>query len=116
MLARTTANDATEAATADELEKKIPAKVLKDYLKAARTCTGEIDTIRDKLGKATGKLSEKYTVNSKMLGWIKQLDKMPAEKLADNLADLEYMLDVSGLNDRAKSAQRLPIEEAGGEE
>ena len=51
-----------------------------------------------------------------MFGWIRQLDRMSPEKLNDNLADLEYMLDASGLNERAKNAQRLPIEDRGGAE
>ena len=48
-----------------------------------------------------------------MLSWIRQLAKMPAEKLADKLAHFEYLLDISGLADRAKSAQRMDLGDDG---
>ena len=63
---------------------------------------------------AVAAVTEKYHLDKKMLSWIRQLAKMSPETLADKLAHFEYLLDVSGLNDRAKSAQRLGLGDEGG--
>jgi hypothetical protein len=101
--------DGTEQVKGSETEKKIPPRVLQKYLKDMTSHQGRIDEVRGEMGSLTEKTNEKYTVNKKAMGWIKQLWKMTPEKLADVLDDLNYMLDASGLNDKASSAQRLPM-------
>lgn len=104
---------ATENATAVEVEKKISGAKLKALLKAQRSGQDDIDEIKGKMGKPVAEAVEKYNLNTKMFGWIKQLDRMAPERLADNIDDFLHMLDASGLSDRAKTAQRLPIEDGG---
>ena len=115
MLARSETTDGTEKVKSSEIEKRINAKAMKDLLKGYRSADSDIDQIRLRRDGVVDKIIEKFHVNTKMLGWIKQLDKMTPEKLADNLDDFLHMLDVSGLKDRADSAQRLPIEDGAGE-
>ena len=117
MLAKTGDNpEGTEQATSADVEKKIPPRVLQKLMKDIRIGQDDIDSVRGTMGSAVAKATEKYSFNKKMFGWIRQLDRMSPEKLNDNLADHEYMLDASGLNERAKNAQRLPIEDRGGAE
>ena len=59
-------------------------------------------------------VTEKYHLDKQMLGWVRQLLRMSPEKLADKLAHFEYLCDISGLTDRAKSAQRLGLGDEGG--
>jgi len=115
MLARGEATDGTEQAKGSEVEKKINAVAMKKLLKDYRSADSDIDQLRLRRDGVVDKVIEKFNVNTKMLGWIKQLDKMTPEKLADNIDDFLHMFDVSGLRERAESAQRLPMEAEAGE-
>jgi len=114
MLAKT--GDTTEQATADEIQKRISPTAIKKLLKDLRSRQDDIDNISGQMGQAVAKATEKVNLNRKMFGWIRQLDRMPPEKLAVNIDDFMHMLDISGLNERAASAQRLPIESQEAEE
>lgn len=115
MLAKSgdTQEQGTEAVRPSEVQQKISAPALKKLLKLLEAKQEKIDELTGEIGGEIAKIVEKKNVNKKMLGWIRQLNRMTPEKLADNLDDFNDMLDKSGLNDRAASAQRLPM---GGEE
>jgi hypothetical protein len=98
-----------EQVTEREIQKQIPPKRFKDLLKTLDRSQDEIDEIKGAMGGAVAAVTEKYHLDKKMLSWIRQLAKMSPETLADKLAHFEYLLDISGLSDRAKSAQRLGL-------
>ena len=72
-----------------------------------RTKTAQSE-LAGELGSAIAKAVERFGTNRKALG---QLNRMEPVKLADFLDHFDYMLDVSGLEKRAKSVQRLPMGE-----
>jgi hypothetical protein len=75
-----------------------------------RTKTAQSE-LAGELGSAIAKAVERFGTNRKALGIIRQLNRMEPEKLADFLDHFDYMLDVSGLEKRAESVQRLPLAE-----
>lgn len=110
-----TGPDGTEQVTAAEVEKNIPPKKLKELLNNLDRAQEDIDELRGGMGGVMTAAVEKYHLDKKMIGWIRQLRRLSAEKLADKLAKFNYYLDASGLSDKAKSAQRLPLDEEAGE-
>ena len=118
MLSKTPATevDQTEAAKPSEVQKKVPATALKKYLKDMRAGQSDVDEVSGRMGQLTSNLTNKYSVNRQALSLIKRLDKKEPEKLADFLDDFLYMLDISGLSDRAKTAPRLLGDEGSGSE
>jgi hypothetical protein len=104
--------DGTEQVTSGETEKVISGPKLKRLLKNQRTGQDDMDSIRGRMGSEIALAVEKDNLDKKMFGWIKQLDRMSPEKLAYHLPNLLYMLDVSGINDRAEEAPKMPLNDA----
>ena len=103
-----------EQVTEREMQKQVPAKRFKELLGKLSRGQDEIDEIKSAMGGDISAVTEKYHLDKQMLGWVRQLLRMSPEKLADKLAHFEYLCDISGLTDRAKSAQRLGLGDEGG--
>ena len=105
-----TGHDGTEQVLGSEVEKMRPGK-LKKLLKEQRAGQNDMDEIRGSMGSAIATAVEKDNLDKKMFGWLKQLDRMTPEKLAYHLPNLFYMIDASGIGDRAQQAQKLALEQ-----
>ena len=106
-----TGHDSTEQVSGSEVEKMISASKLKKLLKEQRAGQNDMDEIRGSMGNAIATAVEKDNLDKKMFGWLKQLDRMTPEKLAYHLPNLFYMIDASGIGDRAQQAQKLALEQ-----
>jgi hypothetical protein len=100
-----------EAVKSSEVTGMITAKALDNILKLDKRTKNAQAELAGELGSEIGKAVEKYGTNRKALGVIRQLNRMEPEKLADFLDHFDYMLDVSGIEKRAESVQRLPLAE-----
>jgi hypothetical protein len=103
---------AKDEETGTDAAKRINAKACKALLKDLRSGQDDIDEVKGSMGGKVNAAIEKYNLNKKMFGWIRQFDRMTPERLADNYDDFLHLMDVSGLAERAKQAQRLALEEA----
>lgn len=91
----------------------INQKKLRSLLASARSARADISEIAGGMGEAISKAVENDHLDRKAFNIVKSLDKMEPDRLADVLENLEHYLDISGLNERAASAPRLPIGEEG---
>lgn len=106
--------DGTEQVTEEEVTKPITPRQLKDLLKVRDEARDDAAEARAKVNEAIENLRiQKHVhVNKRALRIIEQLRELTTEKLADEIDTLLYYLDASGLTDRAKKAQRLPLDDA----
>lgn len=100
-----------EAAKASDVRAMPPAKVVKQLIKDGRTAHQNIQSIAGEYGEAVKNAVEKHGVHRKALAIARQADRMEPPKLAEFLDHLDYMLDVAGLRERAKSAPRMDMGE-----
>ena len=102
----------TEDVKGSEVTKMITKSALASILALDRRTKAEQSELAGELGNKIAHAVETYGTNRKALGMIRQLNRMEPEKLADFLDHFDYMLDVSGLEKRAESVQRLPLADA----
>lgn len=99
---------------ADAKEEKarpaISQSKLRSLLASARSTKADVDEIVGTHRQQIAEAVEKHHLHKKALAIIKSLDRLEPEKLADCLDCLEHYLDISGLNDRAKTAPRLGLD------
>lgn len=86
-----------------ELREVISEKKLRSLLASARSAQKDIDEIAGGIGSEIKQAVEKSHLHRKAFAVIKTLDRMEPEKLADFLDNFEHYLEISGLNERAKS-------------
>lgn len=108
----------SKSARPSEVSAQIGKKKLEGLLRAHRNGAEDISTISGNLGKAVASAVENDHLHRKAFRAILAEDKMTPEKLAEYYDVLELYRDMSGLNERAKSAPRLALEpgEEDGEE
>jgi hypothetical protein len=102
-----------------EVRQVISEKEMEDFLRACRTTKEDMDELRGAIGGKTNAIVEKYGHTKWALGVCRNLDRLSPEKLAIELDDLEHLLEVAGLNERAKSAPSMDFakgEDAGEED
>lgn len=104
-------SEKTEAVKASEVSKMIPKSTLGSILALDKRTKAAQSELAGELGQKIANAVETYGTNRKALGVIRQLNRMEPEKLADFLDHFDYMLDISGLEKRAESVQRLPLAE-----
>jgi hypothetical protein len=118
------ARKANGAATAEEEEggggevvQQIAERTLKALLKSQAKLQGDIDEIQESLsslktemGNEVKKAKAKH-LDIEMFKIIKKLHKMSDEKLGYHLPNLLYMLDASGITERAQNAPPLQFEQ-----
>jgi phosphatidylserine/phosphatidylglycerophosphate/cardiolipin synthase-like enzyme len=81
---------------------------VRELLNVNRSASDNMDEIRSALGGTMQDAYQNHSVHKKAFGWIKQMDKMSAEKLHDLMGHFLYYYNVSGLKQRAESAPRMP--------
>jgi len=89
----------------------INQKKLRSLLSSARSARADISEIAGGMGEAIAKAVENDHLDRKAFNMVRALDKLEPDRLADVLENFEHYLDISGLNERAASAPRLPIGE-----
>jgi hypothetical protein len=105
-------HDGTEQATEKEIVKQINASQLKELLRLGDEVADDAAEGRKTVKEAIENLRMKkhIHVDPWALARIRDLRELSAEKLADRIGVLEFYLDISGLTDKAKRAQRLPLD------
>lgn len=93
----------------------INQKKLRSLLSSARSAQADITEIAGGMGEAIAKAVENDHLDRKAFNMVRALDKLEPDRLADVLENFEHYLDISGLNERAASAPRLPIGEEDGD-
>lgn len=107
-----TAAASVENVKGSEVTGMITKSVLGNILTLDKRTKRQQSELAGEIGSAVAKAVERFGTNRKALGIIRTLNRMEPEKLADFLDHFDYMLDISGLEDRAATVQRLPVGEA----
>lgn len=104
-----------QAVTGKDVTGMITKSVLNDILITDRKAKKAQGEIAGELGSKIASAVERFGTNRKALGIIRTLNRMEPEKIADFLDHFDYMLDISGIEERAAAVQRLPTGEAAGD-
>jgi hypothetical protein len=101
---------AAEVGPAGQARKAISQASLKSLMKSCASFKAEADSSNGSMREKIAYAVEHNHLNKGVFALIRRLDKLEAEKLLIFLEDLELYLDFSGLNDRADSVGKLPLE------
>lgn len=101
--------DQAEPPSAPPVLLPTPAK-LKSLMKQHRDAKANLTDIASDLSTATRGMVENNHLHVKAFNMCKALDRMSPEKLAEWADHFFPYYDMLGLADRAKTAQRLPLE------
>jgi hypothetical protein len=104
-------HDGTKQVTGGEVTKVTPVNKLKALLGAARSVYKDTRLISGAFGEKIAKAVEHEHLHLKAFRSVVAEDRMEPDKLADFYDAQEHYRDVLGLNERATSAQRLPMGE-----
>lgn len=86
-------------------------------LKTAKRVGEKMSGLSGELGAAVANAVEHKNLHRKAFSIIKQLDRMPPEKLAEFKAHFDHYWDKAGLEERVKDAPRMEMgEKVGGED
>ena len=102
---------AVDQAKAKDIGPQITERKLKTLLGKCRSTYKDQRALSGELGAAIAAAAEHDHLHKKAFTIIRSLDRLEPEKLAELLSALEYYLDISGLQQRAESAQRLPMDD-----
>lgn len=86
------------------MPEKITSKKLTELLKVCRGHTADMDASSGQITSAIRAAVEKHGLNRSVFSLIRRLDRMPVEKLAIFLEDLEHYIVSSGVKRKAESA------------
>lgn len=100
---------AAEAVKGSEVTGMITKSVLASLLALDKRTKKAQSELSGEIGQKVADAVERFGTNRKALATIRALNRMEPEKLADFLDHFDYMLDISGLEDRAAAVQRLPM-------
>lgn len=89
----------------------IGSKKLMELLSTCRNHQADMDTLRDGTKDVLSKAAEIYGLDKKVFSLIRRLDKMSPGDLADWKETFDDYWLKGGLQRRAESAPRLPLEE-----
>ena len=106
----------SKAAKPSEVRPAITERKLKDLMRAARSANKDTAEINGVLGKKISSAVENDHLHRKAFNVIKMLDRMEPEKLADFLDCFDHYLDISGIEERAKSAPGFNMDPGEGED
>lgn len=106
----------TTPATSAPVPRRVPERAtsrakVRSLLALNRTATENLSEVRDALNGAMTDAVQNHHLMKGPFGWIKKLDKMSPEKIRDWVDGFLYYYEVSGIEERANSAPRLPIDE-----
>lgn len=101
-----------QAVTGKDVTGMITKSVLNDILVTDKRVKKNQGELAGELGSKIASAVERFGTNRKALGIIRTLNRMEPEKIADFLDHFDYMLDISGIEERAAAVQRLPVGEA----
>lgn len=99
----------TEAVKPSEVLTMVPKGPLMSLLALDKRTKKQQQELGGELGSKVGDICERYGTNRKALAVIRTLNRMEPEKIADFLDHLDYLLDVSGIEERASKVERLPL-------
>lgn len=94
----------------------VPAATVKSLLRSARSLKESTDDLTSAYATEVREAVDKKHLHKKAYNTIRMLDRMTPEKLADFMEHFDHMFEVTGLEERANSAQRLPMGDGPGEE
>lgn len=100
---------AIESVKGSEVTGMITKSVLNGILATDKRTKKAQSELAGEIGQKVADAVERFGTNRKALSVIRSLNRMEPEKLAEFLDHLDYMLDISGLEERAATVQRLPM-------
>lgn len=103
--------DGGGAAKPSEVRKAISQKKLRSLLASARSTKADVDEIVGGHRSEIADAVERNFLHKGVFATIKRLDRMEPEKLAEWRDTFDHYWDISGLDDRAKSAPAMQFEE-----
>lgn len=99
----------TEQAKPSEVQAVITKAKLKSILASARKTKADVDEIVGTHREQIANAVEKHHLHKGVFATIKRLDRMEPEKLAEWLSCFDHYLDISGLEARADSVERMAL-------
>lgn len=106
-MAKTKAQD--KGPVAERTTKITSGATIKSLLKSGRSLKEELDELTSAHSAEVREAVDKKHLHKKAFGMVKMLDRLSPEKLADTMEHFDAYFESSGLEDRANSAQRLPM-------
>lgn len=106
----------TTPAKGSDLTKVISGPKLKKLMAAKRSATKDASEINGQIGSEIKSCIENDNLHRGAFTLICRLDRMEPESLRNFMDNFEYLYDASGLQKRAESVIRMPLEEGDGEE
>jgi len=91
----------------------IPVAALKSLMAEYRKMRKNSGALASGYASSVSTAVERYNLNKKALSLINWLDGREDEQIKDFLDQLDYLLDISGVDERAKRVLALPLEERG---
>lgn len=99
-----------------EVDGMITKSALAAILKTEKRTKEQQALLTEEVGIKIADAIRKFGTNRKALATIRMLNRMEPEAQSDYLDHLDYMLDISGIEERAAAVHRLPMGDAPGEE
>lgn len=94
-----------------QAEGMTPARKLNALLASARKAYKEQRSISGEHGAEIKEAAEHDHLHKKAFGYVKALDRMEPEKLADFFAHFDYYCEATGLRKRAGAVIRMPLDD-----
>ena len=94
-----------------QAEGMTPARKLNALLASARKAYKDQRSISGEHGAEIKEAAEHDHLHKKAFGYVKALDRMEPEKLADFFAHFDYYCDATGLRKRAGAVMRMPLDD-----
>ncbi len=105
-----------KAAVAERTTLVTSGATIKALLRSGRSLKESLDELTSAHSAEVREAVDKKHLHKKAFNMIKALDRLTPEKLADCMEHFDSYYTSSGLEDREKSAQRLPMGEGPGED
>lgn len=106
----------TAPAKGTDLTKVISGPKLKKLMSAKRSATKDASEINGQIGSEIKTAIENDNLHRGAFTLICRLDRMEPESLRNFMDNFEYLYDASGLQKRAESVMRMPLEDGDEEE
>lgn len=92
-----------------EVRQVIGARKLTNLLRSARSAYKDTRAIAGTFGEQVRQAVEHDHLHRRAFNFIKTLDRLEPEQLAETMEQFLYMYEASGLEQRAKSAPKLEL-------
>jgi hypothetical protein len=99
-----------QTASPEPVKAVIPVTTLKSLMAEYRKMKKTSGALASGYASSVATAVERYNINKKALSLVNWLDARENEQIKDFLDQLDYLLDASGIDERAKTIVGLPLE------